>query len=127
FKDRSTCVLFGDGAGAVVLSQHEKYGIKASILHSDGKDKDLLKLKNSLDQPLYERGSSSYALEMIGNKVFKVAVSKLSDLVLELISKASISASDIDWLVPHQANLRILEATAKKLNLPMGKVVVTLG
>jgi 3-oxoacyl-[acyl-carrier-protein] synthase-3 len=127
FKDRSTCVLFGDGAGAVVLSKHDKFGIKASILHSDGKDRDLLKLKNSLDQPLYEKGNAAYALEMVGNKVFKVAVSKLSDLVIELINKANITSSDIDWLVPHQANLRILEATAKKLNLPMDKVIVTLG
>ena len=127
FNDRSTCVLFGDGAAAVVLSADEHVGIKTSILHSDGKDTELLNLKNSLDQPLYEKGYAANTLDMIGNKVFKVAVSKLCVLVAELLHKGNINAEDIDWLVPHQANLRILEATAKKLNMSFDRVVVTLG
>ncbi|MFT6834426.1 MAG: 3-oxoacyl-[acyl-carrier-protein] synthase-3, partial [Francisellaceae bacterium] len=127
FKDRSTCVLFGDGAAAVVLGADEKLGIKSSILHSDGKDTDLLNLKNSLDQPMYEKGYAANTLKMVGNKVFKIAVTNLSNLVSELLHEANIDSNEIDWLVPHQANLRILEATAKKLNMPFDRVIVTLG
>lgn len=126
FNDRSTCILFGDGAGAVILSQSKTPGIRSSVLHSDGKDRDLLYIKNSFDQPLYQRGNQAYPIQMEGNKVFKSAVSQLHSLVRELLDKAGLSASDIDWLVPHQANIRILEATAKKLHMPVEKVVTTI-
>ena len=126
FSDRTTCVLFGDGAGAAVVGPDPHYGIQASVLHSDGKDTELLCLKNCINQPLFQQAYAANTLEMVGNKVFKVAVAKLSTLVGELLEAAGRTVADIDWLVPHQANLRILDATAKKLEMPLDNVVVTL-
>ncbi|MBT7523354.1 MAG: ketoacyl-ACP synthase III [Gammaproteobacteria bacterium] len=113
WSDRSTCVLFGDGAGAVVLSAQSKEGIISSHIHADGQYNDLLSVENS-------------HIKMKGNEVFKVAVNTLSKLVDETLTKNNMKKSDIDWLVPHQANLRIIKAAARKLSMPIDKVVVTV-
>ena len=113
WSDRSTCVLFGDGAGAVVLSAQSKEGIISSHIHADGQYNDLLSVENS-------------HIKMKGNEVFKVAVNTLSKLVDETLTKNNMKKSDIDWLVPHQANLRIIKAAAKKLSMPIDNVVVTV-
>ncbi len=126
WNDRSTCVLFGDGAGAVVVSQSNEKKILSSLLFTDGSCADMLKVDNNLPS---ERGAEitiDAHLYMEGNKVFKFAVSRLSNLAEELVNDAGISHDDIDWLVPHQANYRILNSTAKKINMPMSKVVTTL-
>ena len=126
WQDRATCVLFGDGAGAVVLSQSDTPGIIASLLHTNGAGLDMLYLKNPLPDRLGETISKATSLKMEGNKVFKHAVSSLTRLVTDLLKQSGLKKQDIDWLVPHQANYRILELTAKKLNLPMSQVVLTL-
>jgi 3-oxoacyl-[acyl-carrier-protein] synthase-3 len=113
WSDRSTCVLFGDGAGAVVLSAQSKEGIISSHIHADGQYNDLLSVENS-------------HIKMKGNEVFKVAVNTLSKLVDETLTKNNMKKSDIDWLVPHQANLRIIKAAAKKLSMPIDNVVITV-
>ena len=113
WKDRSTCVLFGDGAGAVVLSADTKEGIISSHIHADGQYNDLLSVEDN-------------HIKMKGNEVFKVAVNTLSKLVDETLDKNNMDKSSIDWLVPHQANLRIIKAAAKKLSLPLEQVVVTI-
>ncbi|MDH2917222.1 MAG: ketoacyl-ACP synthase III, partial [Gallionella sp.] len=112
WKDRTTCVLFGDGAGAVILRASDKPGIVAAKLHSDGRHRNMLKAA-----PL---------ISMDGQAVFKFAVKVLSDVVEELLEDQKMVGTDIDWLVPHQANIRIIEATAKKLGLEMDNVVVTV-
>lgn len=123
FKDRSTCVLFGDGAGAVVLEATDTPGILASDLHADGKHVGILCVPghvsggNVLGDPL---------LKMDGQAVFKLAVGVLDEAARAVLAKAGKKASDIDWLIPHQANIRIMQSTAKKLKLPMGKVIVTV-
>ena len=114
WKDRSTCVLFGDGAGAVVLSADSKEGIISSHIHADGQYNDLLSVEGN-------------HIKMKGNEVFKVAVNTLSKLVDETLDKNNMDKSSIDWLVPHQANLRIIKAAAKKLSLPLEQGVVTVG
>ncbi|WP_440994186.1 beta-ketoacyl-ACP synthase III [Cysteiniphilum litorale] len=126
WQDRSTCVLFGDGAGAIILSQSNEAGIIASTLYCDGEGKDMLNIPGLLSKTPFTQTQYHAMLHMEGNKVFKKAVSKLSDLVSDLLTKANMQDSDIDWLVPHQANYRILEATAKKLNMPMSQVILTL-
>lgn len=126
WSDRSTCVLFGDGAGAVILGKDENFGILSSVIHSSGKDCELLNVPNSLPKSLYKNDSDQAKLQMQGNKVFKKAVSALSSLVDELLKQSNLTKESIDWLVPHQANLRILQATAKKLGLSMDQVIVTL-
>ena len=113
WKDRSTCVLFGDGAGAIVLSADSKEGIISSHIHADGQYNDLLSVEDN-------------HIKMKGNEVFKVAVNTLSKLVDETLDKNNMDKSSIDWLVPHQANLRIIKAAAKKLSLPLEQVVVTV-
>jgi len=112
WNDRTTCVLFGDGAGAVVLRASDRRGIVASKLHADGRHRNMLKA-----DPL---------ISMDGQAVFKFAVNVLSDVVEELLEDQKLSGSDINWLVPHQANIRIIEATAKKLGLGIDNVVVTV-
>ncbi len=112
WNDRTTCVLFGDGAGAVILRASNEPGIVASKLHADGSHREMLK-----SDPL---------IYMDGKAVFKFAVKVLSEIVEELLEDQKMSGSDIHWLVPHQANIRIIEATAKKLGLSMDKVVVTV-
>ena len=123
FKDRTTCVLFGDGAGAVVLEASEKPGILASDLHADGKHVGILCVPGHvsggkvLGDPL---------LKMDGQAVFKLAVGLLDDAARVTLAKAGKAAADIDWLIPHQANIRIMQSTARKLKLPMDKVIVTV-
>lgn len=120
--DRGTVILFGDGAGAVLLGQSETAGIISTHLHADGSFGKLLTLgyqdREHQEQPAY--------LTMAGNEVFKVAVTELAHIVEETLEANGIDRSELDWLVPHQANLRIISATAKKLHMGMDKVVVTL-
>ncbi|MBE5252998.1 MAG: beta-ketoacyl-ACP synthase III [Enterobacterales bacterium endosymbiont of Blomia tropicalis] len=121
-NDRGTIILFGDGAGAVVLGQSEEQGIISTHLHADGRYAQLLTLpyqdRAQQDQPAY--------LTMAGNEVFKVAVTELAHIVDETLQANNLDREMLDWLVPHQANLRIISATAKKLGMTMDKVVVTL-
>jgi len=124
WSDRDTCVLFGDGAGAVVLRADKKPGILSTHLHADGKHAGLLQVPGGI--------SGGYAddrvpyMRMQGSEVFKVAVTTLSRIVDETLESNGLSRGDIDWLVPHQANIRIIAATARKLGLPMERVVVTV-
>ena len=121
-EDRGTIILFGDGAGAVVLGQSEEQGIISTHLHADGRYSQLLTLpyqdRAHQDQPAY--------VTMSGNEVFKVAVTELAHIVDETLQANNLDREMLDWLVPHQANLRIISATAKKLGMTMDKVVVTL-
>jgi 3-oxoacyl-[acyl-carrier-protein] synthase-3 len=122
WEDRTTCVLFGDGAGALVLSAEETAsGILATKLHADGRHNDLL---------FVDGGPSTTGtvgkLRMKGREVFRHAVVNLADVLNEVLADAGLSSADVDWVVPHQANARILDATAKKLGLPPEKVVVTV-
>ena len=122
-KDRSTIILFGDGAGAVVLSASEEPGILSTHINADGQFGDLL----SLAIPGYGvEFSDDRWLTMAGNEVFKVAVTQLSNLVKETLEANNMDKTELDWLVPHQANLRIISATARKLSMSMDRVVVTL-
>jgi 3-oxoacyl-[acyl-carrier-protein] synthase-3 len=123
FNDRGTCVLFGDGAGAVVLEASDEPGILATDLHANGEYVDILCV------PGHVAGgqiSGRPLLEMEGRAVFKLAVGVLGETAQAVLAKAEVDASDLDWLVPHQANIRIMQATARKLHLPMEKVVVTV-
>ncbi|WP_150466938.1 beta-ketoacyl-ACP synthase III [Francisella sp. SYW-9] len=126
WSDRSTCVLFGDGAGAVVVSASKEQKILSSLLFTDGSCLEMLNVPNNLPNTIGSKIGIDPYIVMEGNKVFKFAVSRLSSLADELIAEAGIEANDIDWLVPHQANYRILNSTAKKINMPMSKVVTTL-
>jgi 3-oxoacyl-[acyl-carrier-protein] synthase-3 len=121
WNDRATCVLFGDGAGAVVLGESKEPGVLSTHLHADGTHKDVLYL------PL---GSGKYpnveSVKMMGNQLFKLAVNKLGDLFDETLAANNMQKSDVDWLVPHQANIRIIQAMAKKLNMPLDRVTITL-
>ena len=123
FKDRTTCVLFGDGAGAVVLQASDTPGVLASELHADGRHVDILCTPGTvsggqvLGDPL---------LKMDGQAVFKLAVGVLDQVARSVLAKAQRTEADIDWLIPHQANIRIMQSTAKKLKLPLDKVIVTV-
>ncbi|AUX72388.1 beta-ketoacyl-ACP synthase III [Erwinia pyrifoliae] len=121
-NDRSTLILFGDGAGAVVLGASEEQGIISTHLHADGRYGQLLTLTN---QDRQRQENPSY-VTMAGNEVFKVAVTELAHIVEETLQANNLDRTAIDWLVPHQANLRIINATARKLGMDMDKVVVTL-
>ena len=123
WTDRTTCVLFGDGAGAVVLQASETPGILASRLHADGRHRDMLKAGGNIRNGEVQ---GDPFVKMDGQAVFKFAVKVLSDVVEEVLEENKLQGSDIDWLVPHQANIRIMEATAKKLGLGMDNVVVTV-
>ncbi len=124
FKDRTTCVLFGDGAGAVVLEASAAPGLLASELHADGRHVDILCVPGTvsgghvLGDPL---------LKMDGPAVFKLAVGVLEDVARSVLEKAGRTTADVDWLIPHQANIRILQSTAKRLKLPLDKLIVTVG
>ena len=124
FNDRSTCVLFGDGAGAVVLEASDTPGILSSDLHADGKHVDLLCVPGHVSGGAV---SGLPLLQMAGQSVFKLAVGVLESAARAVLQKAGKTEADIDWLVPHQANIRIMQSTAKKLKLPMDKVIVTVG
>jgi 3-oxoacyl-[acyl-carrier-protein] synthase-3 len=123
FKDRTTCVLFGDGAGAVVLEASESPGILATDIHADGKYSEILCV------PGHVSGGAILGdpvLKMDGQAVFKLAVGVLEETARASLSKAGLNDSDIDWLIPHQANIRIMQSTARKLKMPMDKVIVTV-
>ncbi|HUO95998.1 MAG TPA: beta-ketoacyl-ACP synthase III [Steroidobacteraceae bacterium] len=127
WSDRGTCVLFGDGAGAVILKPSEEPGILTTIMSADGQYRDLLTFPYGISHGFDKlRSGAPAAIQMKGNEVFKVAVNTLSRLVDQTLDKAGIDRSAIDWLIPHQANLRIIQAAAKKLELPMKQVVVTV-
>ena len=126
WTDRGTCVLFGDGAGAVVLSADAKPGIINSHLHADGRYKELLTVPAGISQGYDIVQNNKAFVQMQGNEVFKVAVNTLGRIVDETLEKNGLKKSDITWLVPHQANMRIISATAKKLDMSMDHVVVTV-
>ena len=127
WNDRGTCVLFGDGAGAVVLRAGETPGILSSHLHADGRYEPLLTVPAGISRGYDQVKANKAFIQMQGREVFKVAVNTLGSLVEETLHPNDMDHIDVDWLVPHQANYRIIEATAKKLDLPMDKVVVTVG
>jgi 3-oxoacyl-[acyl-carrier-protein] synthase-3 len=124
WEDRTTCVLFGDGAGAVVLQASESAGILKTKLHADGSQRGMLEARAHIGKGAVQ---GDPFIKMDGQGVFKFAVRVLSDVVEEVLEETGLPASTIDWLVPHQANIRIMEATAKKLGMGMDKVVVTVG
>jgi len=124
WNDRGTCVLFGDGAGAAVLVAGEQPGIHASRLHADGSQAGLLSVPGNVSRG---RILGSPFLQMNGQGVFKFAVRVLEESARETVAAAGMTLDDVDWLIPHQANVRILEATARKLKLPLEKLVVTVG
>lgn len=119
YTDRSNCILWGDGAGAVILQASEAPGIISTHLHADGNHEELLHVPR-------QEGNQADTIEMAGNAVFKMAVKTLDAIVDETLAANGMQKSDVDWLVPHQANIRILQATAKKLSMPMERVVVTV-
>jgi 3-oxoacyl-[acyl-carrier-protein] synthase-3 len=123
WNDRTTCVLFGDGAGAIILEASEKRGILASSAHADGSYHDILSVPGTVNGG---KVSGDPFLRMDGPAVFKVAVRVLADVAKECCEAADVSPAELDWLVPHQANIRIIESTAKKLGLSMDKVIVTV-
>ena len=123
WSDRNTCVLFGDGAGAVILQASEETGILSTHIHSDGKYNTLLSVPTGPGS--MDTDARPY-IEMQGNDVFKIAVKTLSSIADETLSANNLSKKDIDWLIPHQANIRIIAATAKKLGMSMDQVVVTV-
>ncbi|MBY0485483.1 beta-ketoacyl-ACP synthase III [Nitrosomonas sp.] len=123
WNDRSTCVLFGDGAGAVVLSQNDHPGILSTHLHANGSYSNILSAPGCISGGKVQ--GTPY-INMEGNTVFKFAVKVLEEVVQEAIAKNNLQTTDIDWLIPHQANIRIIQSTAKKLGLPMDKVVVAV-
>jgi 3-oxoacyl-[acyl-carrier-protein] synthase-3 len=123
WNDRTTCVLFGDGAGAVVLRASETPGIVASKLHADGRHRGMLQAGGSIRNGVVQ---GDPFIKMDGQAVFKFAVKVLSEVVEEVLEENNLQGSDIDWLVPHQSNIRIMEATAKKLGLSMDNVIVTV-
>lgn len=126
WEDRGTCVLFGDGAGAVVLEANEETGILSTHIHADGQYEDLLHVPCGIADGYDQVKAGKAFVEMKGNEVFKVAVNTLGKIVDETLNANQMQKSDVDWLVPHQANLRIISATAKKLNMSMDRVVVTV-
>lgn len=123
WEDRGTCVLFGDGAGAVVLKRSSEPGILAARLHADGSYADILSVPGTVSGG---KISGRPLLQMDGGAVFKFAVKVLEEVALETLDAAGLPKSDIDWLIPHQANIRIIQATAKKLGLSMEKVITTV-
>jgi len=121
WTDRGSCILFGDGAGAVIVSASENPGLLATHIHADGQYADLLFAESAL----FSDKAKNY-IQMQGSEVFKVAVTKLGEIVDQTLTKAGIDKTEIDWLIPHQANMRIIQAMAKKLTMPMEKVVLTI-
>jgi 3-oxoacyl-[acyl-carrier-protein] synthase III len=123
WNDRATCVLFGDGAGAVVLRADERPGVHASVLHADGSHAGILAVPGNV---CGGKITGSPFVTMDGPAVFKFAVRVLDDVARETVARCGMQLADIDWLIPHQANVRILDATAKRLGLPAEKLVVTV-
>jgi len=126
WQDRGTCILFADGAGAVVLEQSEETGILSTHIHADGDYTELLTTDGGISENPEKLRDENVHIQMRGNEVFKMAVKTLGRIAEETLAAAQMEKSDIDWLVPHQANIRIIQATAKKLKLPMEKVIVTV-
>ncbi|MEX3958090.1 beta-ketoacyl-ACP synthase III [Trinickia sp. EG282A] len=124
FDDRTTCVLFGDGAGAVILSASEEPGVLASALHADGSHADILCTPGHVNGGVV---AGSAFLHMDGQAVFKLAVTVLEKVAVEALDKAHLSPGQVDWLIPHQANIRIMTSTCRKLGLPAERMVVTVG
>jgi len=123
WKDRTTCVLFGDGAGAVVVTRSDEAGILGSKLCADGSKRGILKVPGQV------RNNAVYGdptVHMDGQAVFKFAVSAMADVCLDTLAQAGLNASDVNWLVPHQANIRIIDATARKMDLPPERAIVTV-
>ena len=123
WSDRSTCVLFGDGAGAVLITKSDQPGILSSHLHANGSHYNTLSLPGKISHGKIQ-GNPFVTME--GNTVFKFAVKVMEEIVYEALSENNLQISDIDWLIPHQANIRIIRSTAKKLGIPMEKVVTTI-
>jgi 3-oxoacyl-[acyl-carrier-protein] synthase-3 len=123
WQDRGTCVLFGDGAGAVVLIADEKPGVHASVLHADGSHSKILSTPGHVREG---KVTGDPFLRMDGQAVFKLAVRVLDEVARETLALCKMEPADIDWLIPHQANVRILDATAKKLGIAPGKTIVTV-
>jgi len=126
WKDRGTCVLFGDGAGAVVLQASAEPGILSTHLHADGQYKDLLTVNGGVSENTNMLLTGAATIKMAGNEVFRMAVTALGDIVDETLAQNGLNKEDVDWLVPHQANMRIIAATAKKLKMSMDRVVTTV-
>lgn len=122
WNDRATCVLFGDGAAAIILEASEEPGVLSTHIHSDGRHADLL----HVDRPYTDDVDGNPYVQMKGSDVFKHAVSKLHEIVAETLAKNEINAEQVDWLIPHQANLRIINATAKKMGLDSSKIIITV-
>lgn len=122
WNDRATCVLFGDGAAAIILEASEEPGVLSTHIHSDGRHADLLRV----DRPYADDVDGNPYVQMKGSEVFKHAVSKLHEIVAETLTQNEISAEQVDWLIPHQANLRIINATAKKMGLDSSKIIITV-
>jgi len=123
FEDRTTCVLFGDGAGAIVMTAAQEPGILACKLHADGRHADILSVPGNVTGGAVEGSAFLY---MDGQAVFKLAVTVLEQVANEALDQAGMTSSQVDWLIPHQANIRIMKGTAKKLGLPLEKMVVTV-
>lgn len=126
WTDRTTCVLFGDGAGAVVLRASENPGVISTHIHADGSFEDLLEVPAGISTGYDQIREESAFIQMKGHEVFRKAVSTLGSIAKETLESANIEKKDISWLIPHQANLRIIAAAAKKFDLPMEQVVVTV-
>jgi len=126
WTDRGTCILFGDGAGAVILESSEEPGIISTHIHSDGQFKNLLQVPTGISSNYQDIIEGNTFIEMKGNEVFRMAVNTLGRIVDETLDYNNMKKSDIDWLVPHQANIRIIIATAKKLGMSLDNVVVTI-
>ncbi|CAM2193832.1 3-oxoacyl-[acyl carrier protein] synthase 3 [Paraburkholderia kururiensis] len=124
FNDRTTCVLFGDGAGAVILQASDEPGVLSSALHADGSYANILCTPGNVNGGVV---AGSAFLHMDGQAVFKLAVNLLEKVAVEALEKAHLSADQIDWLVPHQANIRIMQGTCRKLHLPQERMIVTVG
>lgn len=125
WTDRATCILFGDGAGALLLGVSDETGVLSTHIHSDGEFEDMLYCPNPQAASADNKDEPGF-IKMRGNEVFKIAVNTLGQIVDETLEANAMDKSDIDWLVPHQANIRIIAATAKKLRMSMDQVVVTL-
>jgi 3-oxoacyl-[acyl-carrier-protein] synthase III len=126
WKDRQTSVLFADGAGAVVLKPSNEAGIVSTHIHADGTYQDLLNYPGGVSKGWPQGPPGTFGVQMKGNEVFKVAVNTLGRIVEEALEANKLDKSAVDWLVPHQANMRIIQATARKLDLPMERVIVTV-
>ncbi|SVA38497.1 uncharacterized protein METZ01_LOCUS91351 [marine metagenome] len=126
WSDRNTCVLFADGAGAAILKPSQDAGIIYSEISADGRYSDLLYVPYGTSRKPINEKENDYFLQMKGNEVFKVAVKKLESIAINTMRENDLTADDIDWFIPHQANIRIIQAVAKRLDMPMEKVIVTL-